>query len=1016
MLSYHGNNKDIISEIHQTLQNEHISVWFDKGRDVEHNMYTRYEFGNMFFLSYCNFTALFSSLADGVEKAAIVCCFLTSDYEKSQICQLELQYAHKLRKPIIPCILSDEQLWKNSSWLKPIIENLECIDIHDTSESNIQLKAIELIHRIKQPPSVSKYAESQPMDRPTYLFELIKYNYISNSRIERFINPSISYPIEQAYINLAIVETKYQQDKEKKLRDTQNIDAVMHTFEEIYGSKIPIDVKDIFKTCKDQTRQVLVFGRAGIGKSTFCRYVAYQWATGVIWSEYQLVVLVPLRSLTEQNYQAGTDYSLIDVLKKQCFFNLPLSDKEEKLLEQQIHNTSRILWILDGYDEIVQTRSSHLKILLEKLLETQHHIITSRPYMNNLSYSVQMEITGFTNENIPNYIKQFFDQLRNESQNSLVEDKRLLNFLKLNPRISGIAHIPINLEIICSVWSDTDWSETTTMTMTILYDKLTEWLCRQYLEKQKEGTIKNINAISRRDVYKSCNTELAFLETLAFRAMESNVIVLRPKLLEEAEDESRCSLIDHPHLLNIGILKSLTNRGTGTRIEPGKDHHFVHLSFQEYFAARYLANALGSPTPDKAIHFIQKQKYNQRFRLVFNFVSGLLIESDAEQTINEFWNTILSEPLDLVGIQHMDLLITCLEQAGCSRTFTHRDRLMKSIIDWIERALQIGPDIFRYYLKQTLPLCITISNNSKVQTVLIKLLKTEQATNTTEVLSFIPYLQLTTPSRELIDTIMLQIKHTDSNARKSALEALGAMGEKAATSEVINGLVSTLGDKDRGVRSSGCKALGAMGEKAATSEVIDELARALGDENASVRNSAYIALRKMGEKAATGEVINQLVSALGDEDTYVRIRACEALGEMGEKAATGKLIKVLLSALQRFSVESTVDIEYSMQGVLSLLSATTACRDKEFPSAATVDPGKSYSQLRSVASQRLLKAYIDTADPRWLPAVVWAFRFKGSAVTVFENTIWVYDREEIVKIPLTNQELLDKMKKAFAEV
>jgi hypothetical protein len=191
----------------------------------------------MFFLSYCNFTALFSSLADGVEKAAIVCCFLTSDYEKSQICQLELQYAHKLRKPIIPCILSDAQLWKNSSWLKPIIENLECIDIHDTSESNIQLKAIELIHRIKQPPSVSKYAESQPMDRPTYLFELIKYNYICNSRIERFINPSISYPIEQSYINLTIVETKEHQDKENKLRGTQNIDAVMHTFEEIHGSR-----------------------------------------------------------------------------------------------------------------------------------------------------------------------------------------------------------------------------------------------------------------------------------------------------------------------------------------------------------------------------------------------------------------------------------------------------------------------------------------------------------------------------------------------------------------------------------------------------------------------------------------------------------------------------------------------------------------------------------------------------------------------------------------------------------
>ncbi|CAF4975305.1 unnamed protein product, partial [Rotaria sp. Silwood1] len=49
--------------------------------------------------------------------------------------------------------------------------------------------------------------------------------------------------------------------------------------------------------------QNTVFGRAGIGKSTFCRYAAYQWATGAIWPEYELVVLIPLRSLTEQGYQ-----------------------------------------------------------------------------------------------------------------------------------------------------------------------------------------------------------------------------------------------------------------------------------------------------------------------------------------------------------------------------------------------------------------------------------------------------------------------------------------------------------------------------------------------------------------------------------------------------------------------------------------------------------------------------------------------------------------------------------------
>jgi hypothetical protein len=48
-----------------------------------------------------------------------------------------------------------------------------------------------------------------------------------------------------------------------------------------------------------------VLGRAGIGKSTFCQHVAYQLATGSIWSEHKLVVLVRLRSLTEKYYPTG---------------------------------------------------------------------------------------------------------------------------------------------------------------------------------------------------------------------------------------------------------------------------------------------------------------------------------------------------------------------------------------------------------------------------------------------------------------------------------------------------------------------------------------------------------------------------------------------------------------------------------------------------------------------------------------------------------------------------------------
>ncbi|CAF1582672.1 unnamed protein product, partial [Didymodactylos carnosus] len=131
-----------------------------------------------------------------------------------------------------------------------------------------------------------------------HLFEWIKEEYQRNGRIECLMNPAKFYSIEQSYINLAIVEIKKQQEKEKELRDASkvdasNVDALMGSFEEIYGTKTIIDIKNIFETCKNQQNQVLVFGRAGIGKSTFCRYIAYQWAMGSYWTQYQLLALIP---------------------------------------------------------------------------------------------------------------------------------------------------------------------------------------------------------------------------------------------------------------------------------------------------------------------------------------------------------------------------------------------------------------------------------------------------------------------------------------------------------------------------------------------------------------------------------------------------------------------------------------------------------------------------------------------------------------------------------------------------
>jgi hypothetical protein len=828
-------------------------------------------------------------MAEGVENAAIVCCFMSAEYQESENCQLELKYAKKRHIRILPCIVTDQKEWKPSNWLGLITAGLLYVNFEDDSEENIRMKANELIDRIKEPLSAPK-----PPSEPTYLMEVAKYEYTRNARIERIMNPAKSFPIEQSYINLAIVKAKEQHEKEKQLRDAQDAYAIMGTFEEIYGSKTTIDVKDIFQTCKTLGKQVLVFGRAGIGKSTFCRYVAYQWAMGSYWSQYELLALIPLRRLTTNRYPPlppGQSYSLIDLVKKEVF-QYDLSENDEKLLKKQF-DAKQILWILDGYDEIVQNVPPHLEGLFNQLLKTPHHILTSRPYLNTLSYNVQMEITGFTDKNIVEYVQQFFNHMKDELDNALIKSQKLLNFLRLNSRIWGVAHIPVNLELICSIWSNEDLSKTKELTITALYSMMIGWLCRRYLAAQNVP----IQKLSKNEVYRCCQKELAFLESLAFNAIESNSIIIRPTSLENAIDETNISLNDNPHILNTGILKTFDKQGTGTQIETDKDHYFVHLSFQEYFAARYLINALkGSPTI-KAIEFIKNQKYNQRYLLVFTFVAGLLSESDAKPSSNIFWDNILGEPLDLVGVRHMQLVLSCFEETSDKSILPQRTKLLQWIAECINHSFSDESEIIRKHFSKSLQRAQSVACDQIIINMFINLLQSNDSDTKAAVLSFVSQLKISNPSTTLIDSITIALGDKNWEVRRNAYEILVKMGEKAATNEVISKLVSALGDESENVKGYACKALVEIGKKAATNEVIRKLVSALQDESENVREEACRALGNIGEKAATNEVISKLVGALQDQSENVREEACRALGNIGEKAATNEVISKLVSAL-----------------------------------------------------------------------------------------------------------------------
>jgi hypothetical protein len=60
---------------------------------------------------------IYDSMAQGVQKAAVLLCFMSRTYQISENCKLELQFARQTGTPIVPVMLEDPDEWSATGWL-----------------------------------------------------------------------------------------------------------------------------------------------------------------------------------------------------------------------------------------------------------------------------------------------------------------------------------------------------------------------------------------------------------------------------------------------------------------------------------------------------------------------------------------------------------------------------------------------------------------------------------------------------------------------------------------------------------------------------------------------------------------------------------------------------------------------------------------------------------------------------------------------------------------------------------
>ena len=416
--------------------------------------------------------------------------------------------------------------------------------------------------------------------------------------------------VANTFINLALVKSSSNKKNNTNL-------SVEGSADKIIAEKEKIEYDEVFGEYKSN-ELILVEGRPGSGKTTLVHKVIKDWASGKALAKSKLTLLLTLRLLN-----GGQDETLEKVV--QTLY----SDEDAITILPDIRDGEGVCFLLDGLDEYQpqnREKSFILKLLDRKCFPKSMIFVFTRPSATEqLSKDLitrTIEVFGFKKGKISEYINNFpFEG--GTSDSSITRANQLKDYLLSHPNIHDMCYLPIHAAMICFLFQ---FAENVSATQTEVYKDFTVSIIHRHLARYRN--CKALTSLKDLDEeYEKCFKDLCLLAYEMTIKSKQVISALEPQVRLGG---SGC-------LCEEGGLGLLTICPTLHKTGIHQSYAFLHLTFQEFLTAYYIANYM-----DESQQLNILEEYSE-MKTVWLFYSGLADLEKTPEIVDELFSHNLME-------------------------------------------------------------------------------------------------------------------------------------------------------------------------------------------------------------------------------------------------------------------------------------------------------------------------------------------------------------------------------------